>query len=66
MEIKEKFVTDADGNRISVLPDIKDYEELLEALEDAEAIRAFDEDMKNGEVAVPFDEAMERLKRRSA
>ena len=40
---KEQFVVDESGNRTAVLLDIERYFELLEAQEELESIRAFDE-----------------------
>ena len=37
---KDQFVCDENGNRTAVLLDLKRYYELLEAVEDLEAVRA--------------------------
>ncbi|MBC8002036.1 MAG: hypothetical protein H7X97_05565 [Opitutaceae bacterium] len=39
---EEQFVTDADGKRLGVLPDVKTYERLGEAEEELADIRAYD------------------------
>jgi hypothetical protein len=39
----EQFLTDADGNRIGVVLDLKRYERLREAAEELEDIRAYEE-----------------------
>lgn len=41
------FITDAEGNRVSVVIPIKEYEALIEELEDQEDVRLFDEAMKD-------------------
>jgi len=58
-----QFVTDESGARIAVVIDIKEYEKLLEELEELEDIRAFDEAEASGETAVPFEQALAEIKR---
>jgi PHD/YefM family antitoxin component YafN of YafNO toxin-antitoxin module len=59
----KQFLTNEKGEKIAVVISIQEYEELLEELEDAEAIREYDEAKASGEVGVPFDEAIERIDR---
>ncbi len=59
--LKEQFVVDEKGNRISVLLDIRDYEQLLEALEEPEEIRAYDRAKSAQSEVVPFDQAVEEI-----
>ena len=42
MQLKEKYIIDQQGNRIGVLLDIEEYQQLLEQLEELEAIQAYD------------------------
>ena len=42
MELAEKFVTDAQGNRIGVLLSIEDYQKLLDALETLKSVETDD------------------------
>ena len=58
---KEQFVVDESGNRTAVLLDIERYFELLEAQEELESIRAFDEAKASGDEAIPFSQAMEEI-----
>jgi PHD/YefM family antitoxin component YafN of YafNO toxin-antitoxin module len=60
---KEKYVTDDQGNRIAVLLEVEEYRRLLDALEDLESIRAYDAAVAVREDAIPFDKAVEELKR---
>lgn len=55
---KEQFVVDERGNRTAVLLDIERYSELLEALGELEAIRAYDEAKASGDEAVPVSQAL--------
>lgn len=39
---KEHYVVDENGNRIGIILDIADYQQLLEELEELECIRVYD------------------------
>ena len=58
---KEQFVVDESGNRTAVLLDMKRYMELLEAQEELDSIRAFDEAKSSGDEAVPFSQAVREI-----
>jgi hypothetical protein len=58
---KEQFVVDESGNRTAVLLDIERYFELLEAQEELESIRAFDEAKASGDEAIPFTRAIKEI-----
>ncbi|HTW91012.1 MAG TPA: hypothetical protein VMH22_04820 [bacterium] len=60
---KEKYVTDSQGNRVAVQLEVEEYRRLLDALEELESIRAYDTAVAVREDAVPFDKAVEELKR---
>jgi hypothetical protein len=60
---KEKYVTDDQGNRIAVLLEVEEYRRLLDAVEELESIRAYDTAVAVREDAIPFDKAVEELKR---
>jgi hypothetical protein len=60
---KEHFVVDERGNRTAVLLDIGRYVELLEAQEELESIRAYDEAKESDDEAVPFAQAMKEIER---
>jgi len=57
------FLTDKDGVRIAAVLDIKQYEKLLEELEDLQDIVAFDQAKAAGEVPIPFEQAIARIRR---
>ncbi len=61
---KEQYVIDQNGQRVSVVIDIKEYERLLEDLEELESIRAFDRAKASGEKGVPFESAPSEIERR--
>ena len=58
---KEQFVVDKSGNRTAVLLDIGRYFELLEAQEELESIRAFDEAKASDDEAIPFSQAIKEI-----
>ncbi len=59
----EHYVVDENGNRVGVLLNIKDYEKLLEELEELDCIRAYDADKASGDKAIPLEEAIEVIER---
>jgi len=61
--IKERFVTDENGNRVAVMLDIEDYRRLLEEAEEFESIRAYDAAKASGDEAVSFEKAVSEIKR---
>jgi len=63
VDAKEKYVTDGQGNRVAVLLEVEEYRRLLNALEELESIRAYDTAVAVREDAIPFDKAVEELKR---
>ena len=60
---KKRYVTDDQGNRIAVLLEVEEYRRLLDALEELDSIRAYDTAVAVREDAIPFDKAVEELKR---
>jgi PHD/YefM family antitoxin component YafN of YafNO toxin-antitoxin module len=56
----EQFVVDGSGNKTAVLLDIDRYSELLEAQEELESIRAFDEAKASKDEAI-FAEAVKEI-----
>jgi PHD/YefM family antitoxin component YafN of YafNO toxin-antitoxin module len=60
---ERQFVVNERGEKVAVVISIEEYEELLEELEDREAIREYEEAKASGEIPVPFDEAIARIER---
>ena len=59
--LKERFIVDENGQRVGVLLDIEDYRQLLEDLEELEAIRAYDAAKASGDEAVPLEQAFAEI-----
>ena len=62
-EIKERYVVDEKGTKVGVLLDIADYRWLLEALEELESIKVYDEAKASGDEVIPFEQAVEEIER---
>lgn len=58
---KDQFVIDESGNKTGVLVDINRYSELLEAEEELESIRAYDEAKASNDKAIPFAQAIKEI-----
>jgi hypothetical protein len=59
---KTKFIKNKKGEKISVVLDIKEYEKLMEDLEELDDIRAYDRAKNSGDVAIPFDQIAKRVR----
>jgi hypothetical protein len=58
---REQFVVDESGKKKAVLIEIDRYSELLEAQEELEAIRAYDEAKASGGHAIPLTQAIKEI-----
>jgi len=56
-----RYVTDIEGKRVAVILDLDQYEQLLDAAEELEDIRAYDEAKASGEDAIPFEQAVREI-----
>jgi hypothetical protein len=63
MEFKKHYVVDDTGNRVGIVLDLAEYEQLLHALEELEAIRAYDEAQASGDEMIPFEQAVAEMER---
>jgi hypothetical protein len=54
--MKTQFLTDENGNKISVVIPLEDYNRLLEDLEELEDIRLFDEVKAKNEPSIPLED----------
>lgn len=61
MQIQAKYITDSEGNRLSVLLDIQAYKHLLEELEELDAIRAYDAAKQSSDDTIPFEQAITEI-----
>lgn len=56
-----QFITDIKGKKLSVVLPIKDYQKILEELEELEDIRLYDEAMASKEPSLPIDKAFKLI-----
>ena len=61
MTLNENFVVDAKGKKVSVLLPIKDYQKLLEELEELEDIKAYDNAINRKQEFIPLDKALTEI-----
>lgn len=59
--VKERFLVDEAGNRVAVVVSIEEYRQLLAAVEELDAIRAYDAAKASGETPIPFAQAIGEL-----
>lgn len=50
-------------NKVSFVLDVKDYEKLVDDLDELNSIRAYDAAKKSGETPVPFEQAAQETER---
>jgi hypothetical protein len=63
MKEPTQFLTNEKGERIAVVISVEEYEKLIEAVEDAEDVRAYDEAKASGEIPIPFEQALAEIER---
>lgn len=57
----EKYLVDQNGKQIAVVLDIADYHQLLEELEELDAIRAYDRAKTSDNEIISFDQAIDEI-----
>jgi PHD/YefM family antitoxin component YafN of YafNO toxin-antitoxin module len=58
---KEQFVIDESGNKTAVLMEVDRYAELIEAQEELESIRAYDDAKASNDEPIPFAQAVKEI-----
>jgi hypothetical protein len=59
--LRENFVVDAKGNRVGVFLPIKDYNKLIEEIEDRNDVKAYDKAMSRKQEFIPLDQALKQI-----
>ncbi|WP_073171499.1 hypothetical protein [Tangfeifania diversioriginum] len=62
--MKEQYITDKKGRKVSVILPIRDYREMLDKLEELEDIRAYDEAVSGSEESIPAEQAFAEIEAR--
>ena len=63
LSVKEQYIIDENGQRVSVVLEIGAYQKLLEELEELESIRAYDQAKSRDDEAIPFEQAVKEIER---
>ena len=61
-----QFITDKKGNKISVVIPITQYKRILQELEELEDIRLYDEVKAKKEKTIPFNQYLQRRRKKNA
>ncbi len=56
-----KFIKNKKGQKVSVVLDFKEYEKLMEDLEELDAIRAYDAAKASGETPIPYEQVLRNI-----
>ena len=59
--IHPQYITDATGNKLSVVLPVQEFETLMGELEELEDIRLYDEAKASDEPLIPIDEAFKQV-----
>lgn len=63
MKIKERYITDKNGNPSDVVISLEEYKLVLADLEELESIRAYDAAVSSGDEIIQFEQAISEIKR---
>lgn len=58
--MKTQFVTDDHGNKLAVILPIKDYQKMLDELDELEDIKLYDQVKTRKEASMPFNEYLKK------
>lgn len=62
--MKTQFVTDDHGNKLAVILPIKDYQKMLDDLEEADDIKLYDQVKARKEDSMPFSEYLKNRRQK--
>ena len=61
-----QFITDKNGNKVSVVIPLTQYKRILQELEELEDIRLYDEVKARKEKTIPFNQYLQRRRKKNA
>jgi hypothetical protein len=64
MKAAHQYITDIKGNKVSVILPVKDYQRLLDALEEKEDVRLYDAVKSKKEQHMPLEEYIKLRKKK--
>jgi len=59
--MKTHFITDDNGKKISVVLPVKDFEKMIEELEELEDIKLYDEAKRQKSPSIPIEQAFKQV-----
>ncbi len=59
--MKEQYITDTNGKKVSVILPIRDYRKMLEKLEELEDIKAYDGPISGCDESIPAEQAFNEI-----
>jgi hypothetical protein len=59
--MKTQYITDTKGRKVSVILPIRDYNEILNKLEELEDIKAYDEAISTSEEGLPAEQVFKEI-----
>jgi len=63
IQFNEEYLVDEQGNRKAVVLSISEWEQILDALEELDDIRAYDEAKEHPSEPVPFEQAISEIRK---
>lgn len=60
--MRTQYITDNTGKKVSVILPIKDYQKIMDELEELEDIKAYDRAKARKSEPVPFEQAVKEIK----
>ena len=63
VDLKERYLVDDRGNRLGVLLDVDQYQQIIEELEELESVRAYDAARTSGDEAILFEQVIAEIER---
>jgi hypothetical protein len=61
LTLNPKYITDDKGKKISVILPLKDFEAILDELDELDDIKLYDKAKKSNEPSIPIDEAFKLI-----
>jgi len=61
LNVHPQYITDAKGNKISVVLPIQYFNAIMEELEELEDVKLYDKAKKSNEPSIPIDEAFKKI-----
>jgi hypothetical protein len=59
--MRTQYITDVDGRKVSVILPVREYEKILEELEELADIKAYDRAKARKSEPVPFEQAVKEI-----